>query len=185
MMSWILILISYAILAFTYITLGKPIAEALNAFGYSSDGLIIGIAFVFLLVTIWTFGEARSQSKYFKKREKSTQDLTDQNEQAISVKFSQTFSANLIGNVLGIAGWFFLLSDEFVITNGMFYSASILVIACFAIETVARILASKLMINASLGQIAWSLKFVLCEHFIIYGLFAWAFYSYSKYSTLG
>jgi len=184
-MAWILIIASYAILLVCYITFGKPIAEVLNAFGYSSDGVVIGIAIAFLIVTLWTLGEARSQSKFFKKREKVNADLLNKDEQVGSISFSQTFSANLIANVLGIAGWFFLLTDEFAITNGLFLSLSILVIVCLAIETVARIFSSKIMMNAKLGEIVWSLKYVLVEHFVIYGLLAWAFYSYSKFSTVG
>ena len=159
----------YVVLLGTYLLFSRPIAEVMNAFGYSADSLLILIGVCVVAISSWSFGEARSQRKYFKKRNAIKEDTAASG----TYKLGTLYFMHFLCHFLALLVWFFTPDSFFgnLGNAGVGYWDIMIIwlIAMAAIEFFGRIFFTFFLFKETLVVTLNSLKFVLAELIIIYG----------------
>ena len=159
----------YVVLLGAYLLFSRPIVEVINAFGYSADSLLILIGVMVLAISSWSFGEARSQQKYFKKRNAITEDTATSG----THKLGTLYLIHFLCHILGLLVWFFTPDSFFGDLGnagvGYWDIMIIWVVAMAAIEFFGRIFFTIYLFKETLVVTLNSLKFVLAELILIYG----------------
>ena len=132
---------------------------------------IWGITLAFII--LWTFQEARSQHKFFKKKSKD-QDF-------ILPTFKSVFLIHFISNLIVVVIYNSYLiyaggeSESDVMSNlmdavsNMYLYIGISIIIWVIVSLIGRVFLSKIILKIDQGTIINSLKFIIGEHIILYG----------------
>ena len=132
---------------------------------------IWGISLAFII--LWTFQEARSQHKFFKKKSKD-QDF-------ILPTFKSVFLIHFISNLIVVVIYNSYLiyaggeSESDVMSNlmdavsNMYLYIGISIIIWVIVSLIGRVFLSKIILKIDQGTIINSLKFIIGEHIILYG----------------
>jgi hypothetical protein len=154
----LLALVIPIIIYFAYISFFKPIADAglvsFEALGYTA---IIGILFFYG----WSYFESKSQYKFFVRKNKKDENSSIPNRGTL-------FFCHTMGNSVAISLWFFCA--ELINTQNIWMSMAILIIVMLIMSLVVRFFLSVYFLKLSNDIILNSLKFVMIEEIIIYGL---------------
>jgi len=133
---------------------------------------IWGISLAFII--LWTFQEARSQHKFFKKKNSKDQDF-------LLPTFKSVFLIHFITNLIVVVIYNSYLiyaggeSESDVMSNpmnavsNMYLYIGISIIIWIIASLVGRVFLSKIILKIEQGTIINSLKFIIGEHIILYG----------------
>jgi hypothetical protein len=129
-------------------------STAFSVIGFSGSGVLGGVAIISLLIWAWSANYAKSQNKFFKKRENGD--------------FKTLFGVNSIAMSVQIALWLFV-NPSMGVTN-VWGSLALLIIAMFISGNVIRIWLTSIIFTVEIKTSINSLKIVLIEEIVIYGL---------------
>ena len=163
-----------------YFILGSFIAPFLTAINISNDILLGILGFCYLIVISWSYHEGKSQSKFFKKypqKIENDKEIGLENTPNIPVKrFGSCFFINVFANLIAIGIW--LYSDDYFVletssklgVENVWYAIVVLIIFMFLCSNIFRIFSSILFFKINIGKSINSIKFIVLEEIILYGL---------------
>ncbi len=174
-----------------YFILGSFIAPFFTTLGISNDILLAVLGFVFLCVISWGHHEGRSQSKFFKKYTEKME-MIDENKVRADVdnndveteniskipqkRYGTCFFINVYAILIAVGIWVYS-SDNFMFgvsstvgVENVWYSVVVLIVLMFMCSNIFRVIASIMLFRITIGTTLNSIKFILLEEVILYGL---------------
>ena len=176
----------FAPLAF-YFILGSIIAPYLSALGISNDPLLILLGVLYFIVISYSYHEGKSQTKFLQKKHQKSQvsdeQMSDESDiipentlGATSKRLGTSFFINVFANLIAIFIWVYS-SDSLVFgvssavgVVNFWYSIVVLIVLMFICSNIFRVFASIMLFRITIGTTLNSIKFILLEELIIYGL---------------
>jgi hypothetical protein len=167
-----------------YFIVGSIIAPYVTAFNVSNDILLIILGLCYLILISYSHHEGKSQNKFFKRSQKRYQE-SDSNDgerdkllEVSSKRYGTSFFINVYANLIAIYIWFFSsdgmifgLSSAVGVEN-VWYSLVVLLILMFVCSTIFRVIASIILFRIKIGTTLNSIKFILLEEVIVYGIWS-------------
>jgi len=163
-----------------YFILGSFIAPFLTAFNISNDILLGILGFCYLIVISWSYHESKSQRKFFEKYPEKINNDTEigleNNSNIPDKRLGSCFCINVFANLIAIGIWIY--SNDYIVLNtsstlgveNFWYAYAVLIIFMFLCSNIFRIFSSILFFNINVGKSINSIKFIVLEEMILYGL---------------
>lgn len=126
---------------------------AFSALGLSAENMLLGVVVISVIVWSWSLVAGRSQYKFLKKRD-------------LGGNFKDTFGINSIAVCSQIIIWLFVN----VFTGNMWESLAFILILMLVVGSCIRVFLSNLILSLETSTSLNSLKVVLIEDVLIYGL---------------
>lgn len=155
-----------------YLVVASFIAPILSSLQISNDLLLGVLMFCYLLVISYSYSEAKSQHKFFKKHftETSSMDeVTDDSSSDTKITFRRgtAFFINVVGNLIAISLWIFSNGVGF---SNIYYQVAALILIMFLASNIFKIFATSLYANINYATAINSLKFAIASDVFWYGL---------------
>jgi|TARA_B110000902_G_scaffold214364_1_gene246304 hypothetical protein len=129
-------------------------STALSTMGLSANGGLVGVSIISLLIWVWSSNYARSQNKFFKKREEGD--------------FKVLFGINSVGMSVQVVLWLFVNSS--MGSSNVWGGLALLIVTMFILGNVVRIWLTSKIFSIEIKTSINSLKIVLIEEIVLHGL---------------